>query len=104
MYGSWTLLCGAHKLLPTLSFQFLCIQCKPTTSRLSSGEEPVDSRRTLIRGGAVSTRITLSSGEEPCGLMSHSHPGRSRVDSRHTLIRGGAVLTHVTLSSGEEQC
>ena len=72
---------------------------------------------TLIRGGAVSTPVTLSSGEEPCRLtsrshpgeepcrlMSRSHPGRSRVDSRHALIRGGAVLTHVTLSSGEELC
>ena len=57
---------------------------------------------TLIRGGAVLTHITLSSGEEPCQLTSHSHPGRSRVDSRQTLIQGGAVSTRVTLSSGEE--
>ena len=52
----------------------------------------------------MSTRVTLSSGEEPCRLMSHSHSGRSRVDSRHTLIWGGTVSTHVTLSSGEEPC
>ena len=50
----------------------------------------------------MSTRVTLSSGEEPCRLASHSRPGRSRVDSRHTLVRGGAVSTHVTLSSGED--
>ena len=59
---------------------------------------------TLIRGGAVSTHVTLSSWEEPCRLTSHSHPGRSRVDSCRTLIRGGAVLIHVTLSSREEPC
>ena len=59
---------------------------------------------TLIRGGAVSTHVTLSSGEEPCRLTSHSHPGRSRVDSRHALIWGGAMSTHVTLSSREEPC
>ena len=52
----------------------------------------------------MSTRVTLSSREEPCRLTSHSHPGRSPVDSRHTLIRGGAVSTRVTLSSGEEPC
>ena len=57
---------------------------------------------TLIQGGAVSTRVTLSSWEEPCRLASHSHPGRSRVDSRHTPIWGRAVSTHVTLSSWEE--
>ena len=64
----------------------------------------VSTRVTLIRGGAVSTRITLSSGEELCRLASHSHPGRSRIDSRHTLIQGGAVSTRITLSSREEPC
>ena len=57
----------------------------------------------LIRGEAVSTHVTLSSGEKLCRLASHSHPGRSHVDSHHTLIRGGAVSTRVTLSSGEER-
>ena len=52
----------------------------------------------------MSTHVILSSGEEPCRLTSHSHPGRSLVDSRHTLIRGGAVSTHITLSSREEPC
>ena len=45
----------------------------------------------------MSTRVTLSSGEEPCRLASHSHRGRSRVDSCHTLIGGGAMSTRVTL-------
>ena len=106
--------------IPNSQLPVLLVQCKPTTSRpvtLSSREEPcrlashshpgrsrVDSRHTLIRGGAVLTHVTLSSGEEPCRLASHSHPGRSRVDSRHTLIRGGAMSTRVTLSSGEEPC
>ena len=72
------------------------------TSHSHPGRSPVDSHRTVIRGGALSTRVTLPSGEEPCRFASHPHPGRSRVDSRHTLIWGGAVSTHVTLSSGEE--
>ena len=59
---------------------------------------------TLIQGGAISTHFTLSSGEEPCHLASHSHTGRSCVDSRHTLIRREAVSTHITLSSREEPC
>ena len=48
---------------------------------------------TLIRGGAVSTRVTLSSGEEPCRLASHSHPERRTVvfesmQEQHSRLAG----------------
>ena len=93
--------------IPNSQLQFFLYSASRQPQDLSHshpGRSRVDSRHTLIRGGAVLTHVILSSWEEPCRLTSHCHPGRSRVDSRHTLILGGAVSTHVTLSSREEPC
>ena len=52
------------------------------------GRSRVDSRHTLIRGGAMSTYVTLSSREEPCRLT----------------LSSGEEPCRLTLSSREEPC